>query len=88
MIDFLPGGSRVLIIRRAEGIAYDDGDELASHEVGADDPAGLFGLGEPADRDNDEFAGACLIDGAQSWSPAGSICRGGRCRCVTDCATR
>jgi hypothetical protein len=66
VIDFLPAASRVLTIRRAEGIAYnDDRDELASHDVGADDPAVLFDLGELAiDRDNDEFAGAYLIDGA------------------------
>lgn len=65
VIGFLPAASRVLTIRRAEGIAYnDDRDELASHDVGADDPAGLFDLGELAvDRDNDEFAGAYLIDG-------------------------
>ncbi|MGW1491000.1 hypothetical protein [Streptomyces sp. NPDC002402] len=64
VIDFLPDQGRVLTLRRAEGIAHnDDRDELASHDVAADDPAGLFDLGElAADRDNDEVAGAFLID--------------------------
>ncbi|WP_406001833.1 hypothetical protein [Streptomyces sp. NBC_00829] len=66
VIDFLPGAGRVLTLRRAEGIAHnDDRDELASHDVAADDPAELFDLSELAvDRENDEFAGAYLIDAA------------------------
>ncbi|TQK43476.1 hypothetical protein FBY35_4944 [Streptomyces sp. SLBN-118] len=64
VIDFLPDQGRVLTLRRAEGIAHnDDRDELASHDVAADDPACLFDLGQlAADRDNDEVAGAFLID--------------------------
>ncbi|MGI5400098.1 hypothetical protein ACQEVG_11695 [Streptomyces sp. CA-135486] len=67
VIDFLPDASRVLTLRRAEGIAFnDDRDELASHEVTADDPSDLFDLRELAvDRDHDEIAGAYLIDAAR-----------------------
>ncbi|MEU9010085.1 hypothetical protein AB0D12_09890 [Streptomyces sp. NPDC048479] len=66
VIDFLPVTSRVLTLRRAEAIAHnDDRDELASHDVSADDPAGLLDLGELAvDPDNDEFTGAYLLDTA------------------------
>ncbi|MEV6398829.1 hypothetical protein AB0M39_29285 [Streptomyces sp. NPDC051907] len=66
VIDFVPGASRVLTIRRAEGIApNDDRDELASHEMASDDPHTLIDLGTLAvDPDNDEFSDAFLLDSA------------------------
>jgi hypothetical protein len=66
VVDFLPGSSRALTLRRAEGIAHnDDRDELASHEVTADVPVALLDLGELAvDADKDEFADAFLLDAA------------------------
>ncbi|MEO3975342.1 hypothetical protein [Streptomyces sp. CAU 1734] len=69
IIDFLPGAPadrpRALTLRRAERIAAnDDRDELACHEVTADEPAVLYDLaGLGADRDDDEFDGAFLLDG-------------------------
>ncbi|MFI1396619.1 hypothetical protein [Streptomyces sp. NPDC020681] len=64
VIDFLPGASRVLTLRRAELIAHnDDRDELASHDVAADEPAALYDLGKLGiNRGNDEFDAAILLD--------------------------
>lgn len=66
VIDFLPGTSRALTLRRAEGIAFnDDRDELASHDVTTDEQVVLFDLAQVAlDPDNDEFTGAFLLDAA------------------------
>ncbi|MFI2212735.1 hypothetical protein [Streptomyces sp. NPDC020141] len=72
IIDFLPrprrsakdGPPRLLTLRRAERIAAnDDRDELAAHDVGAEEPAALYDLTRlTAGRDNDEFDGAFLLD--------------------------
>ncbi|MFI6286296.1 hypothetical protein ACIBCM_16295 [Streptomyces sp. NPDC051018] len=72
VIGFLPGVSRVLTMRRAEQIApNDDRDELASHDVAADEPAALYDLTRlTGDRDRchgpqeggDEFDDAFLLD--------------------------
>ncbi|MFF0448603.1 hypothetical protein ACFYT4_19685 [Streptomyces sp. NPDC004609] len=72
VIGFLPGVSRVLTMRRAEQIApNDDRDELASHDVAADEPAALYDLtGLTGDRGHargwepggDEFDDAFLLD--------------------------
>ncbi|MER7046320.1 hypothetical protein ABT391_15765 [Streptomyces jumonjinensis] len=69
VIDFLPTGTtpgtpRVLTFRRAEHIAAnDDRNELASHEVTADEPTALRDLTELTDDPAaDEFDGAFLLD--------------------------
>ncbi|GAA2232130.1 hypothetical protein GCM10010232_18630 [Streptomyces amakusaensis] len=72
IIDFLPrppGGGpdappQLLTLRRAERIAAnDDRNELAAHDVAADEPTALYDLARlTTGRDSDEFDGAFLLD--------------------------
>lgn len=60
----LPASDRVLTIRRAESMAYqDDRDELALHEATTGEQIALFDLEEIAvDPDYDEFDDAYVLD--------------------------
>ncbi|MFF3324317.1 hypothetical protein [Streptomyces sp. NPDC002889] len=79
IVGFLPGTTRALTLRRAEGIAHnDDRDELASHEATADEQTAVLNLSDLAtDPRSDEFDAAFLLDSAHVLV-SGRIHRRGR----------